>query len=42
VAGSVGAAMANEIGQGFNRQPTYKIARGTSLAVFFMQDVYSD
>lgn len=42
VAGSVGSAMANEIGQGFNRQPTYKIARGTSVAVFFLQDVYSD
>lgn len=42
VTGSMGSAITNEIGQNFNRKPTYKIARGTGVAVFMLTDVFSN
>jgi intracellular multiplication protein IcmE len=42
VTGNMGSAITNEIGQNFNRKPTYKIARGTGVAVFMLSDVFSN
>lgn len=42
VTGNIGSAISNEIGQNFNRRPTYKIARGTGIAVFMLSDVLSN
>ena len=39
IAGEVGGELSSEIRQGFDRPPTYKIARGTGIALFFMNDV---
>lgn len=39
VLGQVGQTMSGEIAQRINRPPTYKVARGTGVALFFMDDV---
>ena len=41
--GRVGQNLSGEIMQrGFNRPTTYKVARGTGVAVYFMTDIYLD
>ncbi len=41
--GRVGQNLSGEIMQrGFNRATTYKVARGTGVAVYFMTDIYLD
>ena len=41
--GRVGQNLSGEIMQrGFNRATTYKVARGTGVAVYFMSDIYLD
>lgn len=39
VLGQVGQTMSGEIAQRISRPPTYKVARGTGVALFFMDDV---
>ena len=38
--GQVGNNLSGEAMRGFSRPPTYKVARGTGLAVYFLYDLY--
>ena len=38
--GQVGNNLSGEAMRGFSRPPTYKVARGTGLAVYFLSDLY--